>query len=143
MTALDQLRRALDPASIALIGASENPNKVGGRPLLYLQRWGYRGRLYPINPNRSEVQGVKAYPDLASLPEAPDLAIVMVAGDGAVQAVEACARRGVRLAICMASGFGETGADGVKAGWSRRWMSRRRRSLILRSCEPCGMIGYL
>ncbi|HUC67500.1 MAG TPA: acetate--CoA ligase family protein [Stellaceae bacterium] len=115
MTALDQLRRALDPASIALIGASENPNKVGGRPLLYLQRWGYRGRLYPINPNRSDVQGVKAYPDLASLPEAPDLAIIMVAGDGAVQAVEACARRGVRLAICMASGFGETGADGVKA----------------------------
>jgi acetate---CoA ligase (ADP-forming) len=115
MTALDQLRRALDPASIALIGASENPNKVGGRPLLYLQRWGYRGRLYPINPNRADVQGVKAYPDLASLPEAPDLAIVMVAGDGAVQAVEACARRGVKLAICMASGFGETGAEGVKA----------------------------
>lgn len=115
MTALDQLRRALDPASIALIGASENPNKVGGRPLLYLQRWGYRGRLYPINPNRSEVQGVRAYPDLASLPEAPDLAIVMVAGDGAAQAVEACARRGVKLTICMASGFGETGAEGAKA----------------------------
>ncbi len=111
----DQLRRALDPGSIALIGASENPNKVGGRPLLYLQRFGYRGRIYPINPNRGEVQGVKAYPDLASLPEAPDLAIVMVAGEAAAAAVEACARRGVKLAICMASGFGETGAPGKAA----------------------------
>jgi acetate---CoA ligase (ADP-forming) len=115
MSPLDQLRQALDPRSIALIGASENPNKVGGRPLLYLQRFGFRGRIYPINPNRAEVQGVKAYPDLASLPEAPDLAIVMVAGDGAVTAVEACARRGVRLTICMASGFGETGPEGKAA----------------------------
>jgi acyl-CoA synthetase (NDP forming) len=111
----DALRQALDPRSIALIGASENPNKIGGRPLLYLQRFGYKGRVYPINPNRTEVQGVKAYPDLASLPEAPDLAIVMVAGDGAVAAVEACAKRGVKLAICMASGFGETGEVGREA----------------------------
>jgi acetate---CoA ligase (ADP-forming) len=125
MTALDDLRRALDPGSIALIGASENPNKIGGRPLLYLRRWGYRGRLYPINPNRAEVQGVKAYPDLASLPEAPDLAIVMVAGDGAAQAVEACAERGVKLAICMASGFGETGAEGAKAERAMAAAARR------------------
>ncbi|HYM01525.1 MAG TPA: acetate--CoA ligase family protein [Stellaceae bacterium] len=115
MTNVDQLRLALDPQSIALIGASENPNKIGGRPLLYLQRFGYRGRIYPINPNRSEIQGVKSYPDLASLPEAPDLAIVMVAGEGAVKAVEDCARRGVKVAICMASGFAETGEAGVAA----------------------------
>jgi acyl-CoA synthetase (NDP forming) len=113
--ALDPLRQALDPRSIALIGASENPNKVGGRPLLYLQRFGYRGRVYPINPKRSEVQGVKAFPDLASLPEAPDLAIIMVPGADAAAAVEACARRGVKLAICMASGFGETGSEGKAA----------------------------
>ena len=81
----DALRFALEPRSIALIGASENPNKIGGRPLLYLQRFGYRGRLYPINPNRAEVQGVRSYPDLASLSEAPDLAIVMVAGEAAVE----------------------------------------------------------
>ena len=111
----DQLRLALDPRSIALIGASENPNKIGGRPLLYLQRFGFKGRIYPINPNRAEIQGVKCHPDLASLPEAPDLAIVMVAGDGAVKAVEECAKRGVKVAICMASGFAETGAEGAAA----------------------------
>jgi acetate---CoA ligase (ADP-forming) len=115
LTTLDPLRLALDPRSIALIGASENPNKIGGRPLLFLQRFGYRGRIYPINPNRSEVQGLKAYADLASVPEAPDLAIVMVAGDGAAAAVEDCARRGVKVTICMASGFGETGDVGAAA----------------------------
>jgi len=112
---LDLLRRALDPKAIALIGASENPHKVGGRPLLYLQRFGFTGKIYPINPNRAEVQGLKAYADLQSLPEAPDLAIVMVAGDGAAAAVEECARRGVKVTICMASGFGETGEVGAAA----------------------------
>ena len=130
---LDQLRQALDPRSIALIGASENPNKVGGRPLLYLQRFGYRGRIYPINPNRSEVQGVKAYPDLTSLPEAPDLAIVMVPGEGAVAAVEACARRGVALTICMASGFGETGAAGKEV---ERAMAKTARAFGMRLVGP-------
>jgi acetate---CoA ligase (ADP-forming) len=111
----DALRFALEPRSIALIGASENPNKIGGRPLLYLQRFGYRGRLYPINPNRAEVQGIRSYPDLASLPEAPDLAIVMVAGEAAVEMCRHCAERGVKVTICMASGFAETGAQGAAA----------------------------
>jgi acyl-CoA synthetase (NDP forming) len=115
MTSPDQLRHALAPRSIALIGASENPDKIGGRPLLYLRRFGFEGHIYPINPNRPEVQGIKAYPSLASLPEAPDLALVMVAGDGAVKAVSECAERGVKVAICMASGFAETGDAGRAA----------------------------
>ena len=122
MTTLDPLRLALDPRSIALIGASENPNKIGGRPLLFLQRFGYRGRVYPINPNRSEVQGLKAYPDLASLPEAPDLAIVMVAGDGAAAAVEECARRGVKVTICMASMANGSSSGRTEVAGSSIWM---------------------
>ena len=102
----------LDPRSVAVIGASENPHKIGGRPIHYLGRFGYRGRIYPINPNRPEIQGHRAYPDLVSLPEAPQLAIVAVAGDAAVQAVDACATAGVEAAIVMASGFGETGEAG-------------------------------
>ena len=61
----DDLAAALNPASIAIIGASDNPHKVGGRPLMYLSRFGYRGRVYPINPTRDRVQGAQAYPDLA------------------------------------------------------------------------------
>src|SRR5712671_2645068 len=70
------LQYALNPRSIAIIGASEHANKVGGRPLAYLARFGYRGRVYPINPHRASVQGLVAYPNVAALPEVPDLAII-------------------------------------------------------------------
>jgi acetate---CoA ligase (ADP-forming) len=111
----DSLRTVLDPKSVAIIGASENPNKLGGRPLLYLSRFGYKGRVYPINSKRSEVQGYTAYPSLTDLPEAPEVAIVVVPGDAAVEAVEQCAQLGVRAAIVMTSGFGETDAVAGKA----------------------------
>ena len=106
------LRAALDPASIAIVGASDNPHKVGGRPILYMRRYGYHGDIYPINPARAEVQGLKAYPDVASLPRAPELVIVAVSGEEAVGAVEACAARGVKVCVVMSSGFGEIGAAG-------------------------------
>ncbi len=107
------LHAALDPESIAVVGASDNPHKVGGRPLLYLKRYGYRGRIYPVNPARSEVQGLPAFPGIDHTPEAPELAVVAVAGDEAVRAVEACAARGVKVAVVMTSGFGETGEAGL------------------------------
>lgn len=103
-----RLTAALAPTSIAIIGASENPNKIGGRPLLFLRRFGYTGRIYPINPNREEVQGLRAYPDIFAVPETPDLVVVATPGALAADAVNDCAARGVRVAVVMASGFGET-----------------------------------
>src|SRR5688500_10661247 len=108
------LQSALAPRSVAVIGASDNPHKVGGRPILYLQRYGYRGAIYPVNPGRATVQGLRAFARLEDLPESPELAIVAVAGDDAVRAVQACAAQGVKVAVVMASGFGETGAQGLR-----------------------------
>ncbi|MFP5407246.1 MAG: CoA-binding protein, partial [Gammaproteobacteria bacterium] len=108
------LRVALAPKSIALIGASENSNKIGGRPLAYLSRFGYRGAIYPINPTRTEVQGVRSHASLRALPEVPEMAVVALAGDMAVAAVEECARAGVKVAIVMSSGFGETDDEGKR-----------------------------
>ncbi len=102
------LRSLLNPRSIALIGASENPNKIGGRPLLYLGRHGYKGKVYPINPNRKDAQKFKCYPTLAALPEVPEVAIIAVPGDAAVAAVQECANLGVRSSVIFSSGFGET-----------------------------------
>ena len=110
----DALRVALAPRSIALIGASENPNKIGGRPLAYLSRFGFQGAIYPINPTRQEVQGVRCFSGLAALPATPDVAIVAVAGDRAVEAVDECGAAGVKLAIVMSSGFGEADAEGKR-----------------------------
>jgi len=106
------LEAALNPGSVAVVGASDNPHKVGGRPILFMKKYGYGGKVFPVNPVRAEVQGYRAYPDLASLPEVPDMAIVALAGEGTVQAVEQCARMGVKVAVIMASGFGETGVQG-------------------------------
>ncbi|MBI2313670.1 MAG: acetate--CoA ligase family protein [Betaproteobacteria bacterium] len=105
---------ALNPASVAIIGATDNRNKVGGRPIYYMKRFGYRGIIYPINPGRAQVQGVRCYPDLAALPEVPDLAVVAVSADRAMHAVRDCAERGVKVAVVMSSGFGETGKAGRK-----------------------------
>jgi acetate---CoA ligase (ADP-forming) len=108
------LPSALAPRSVAVIGASDNPHKVGGRPILYLQKYGYRGVIYPVNPGRATVQGLRAFARVEDLPEPPELAIVAVAGDEAVRAVEACAACGVKVAVVMASGFGETGPGGLR-----------------------------
>jgi acyl-CoA synthetase (NDP forming) len=102
----------LTPRSVAIIGASENADKIGGRPIRYLRDFGFQGRILPVNPSRALVQGLDAYPTVDALPEAPDAAIIAVAGQAAVGAVEACAARGVKAAIIMASGFGETGEAG-------------------------------
>ena len=70
------LLHALNPRAVAILGASDNPIKAGGRPIDYMRRHGYAGRIFPINPNRSEVQGLPAYASLRALPEAPDEAAV-------------------------------------------------------------------
>jgi acyl-CoA synthetase (NDP forming) len=108
------LHSALSPRSVAVIGASDNPHKVGGRPILYMQRYGFRGAIYPVNPGRASVQGLRAYARVEDLPETPELAIVAVAGEEAVRAVTACASLGVKVAVVMASGFGETGLAGLR-----------------------------
>ncbi len=112
---MSRLKAALDPRSVAIIGASENSNKIGGRPVHYLDKFGFKGKIFPINPSRTEVQAHKCYKSLSDLPEAPDMAIVAVAGDNAIGAVEDCAAHGVKVAVVMASGFGEVDAVAGKA----------------------------
>ena len=69
------------PRSVAVLGASSDPTRISGRPIAYMKAQGFQGGLYPINPNRTEVQGLKAYPSVADLPETPDVAIVAVAAE--------------------------------------------------------------
>lgn len=110
------LRAAVAPESIVVIGASENPDKIGGRPLYYLGKHGYRGRVYGINPKRTETQGFPTFASLDALPEAPDAAIIAVPGNAAVEAVATCAAAGVKLCVVMTSGFGETSSEEGRRG---------------------------
>lgn len=97
------------PSSVAVIGASDDPDKIGGRPIAFMRDFGFKGTILPVNPTRATVQGLAAYPDLASLPCVPDVVVVALAGQAAVDAVGASAGLGVKGGVVMASGFGETG----------------------------------
>jgi acetate---CoA ligase (ADP-forming) len=128
------LKAVLDPKSIAIIGASDNPNKIGGRPLVYLSRFGYRGKVYPINPKRTETLGYKTYPSIKDLPESPEVAIVAVPGDAALAAVDECAEHGVKAVVLMSSGFGES--DPVSGKEKERQMVLRARAKGMRVIGP-------
>lgn len=115
MTDVDARLSALfNPRSVAVIGATEDRNRVGGRPLHYLRAFGYTGAVYPINPKRDQVQGFKAYPSLHELPEVPDVAVLAVGGEQVQVVLAQCAAKGIRSAIVMSSGFGEMGPEGIQ-----------------------------
>ncbi|MGK7870070.1 acetate--CoA ligase family protein [Falsiroseomonas sp. E2-1-a20] len=101
------------PSSVAIIGASDDPVRIGGRPLAYMLSQGFRGALMPVNPNRPTVQGVPAFARVADLPQAPDAAIVAIPGEAAVQAVADLGARGCGAAIVFTAGFAETGEAGA------------------------------
>ena len=93
------LRDALfSPRSVAIVGQSDDAAKAAGRPLKFLRRVGYAGRVYPINPRRETVLGERAWPALAALPEAPDHAYIVTPTEAAVAAVEECGALGVKVA---------------------------------------------
>jgi len=104
----------LAPKSVAIVGQSNDATKTAGRPLKYLRQAGYAGRIYPINPHRTEVLGERAWPSLAALPERPEHAYVVTSTEGALDAAEECGRLGIPVVTLLASGFSETGADGER-----------------------------
>ncbi|MEA2777824.1 MAG: hypothetical protein QOF90_3230 [Acetobacteraceae bacterium] len=105
----------LAPRSVAVLGASSDPTRIGGRPIAYMRAQSFPGALYPVNPNRTEIQGLKAYPSVAELPETPDVAIVAVPADLAAPAIEDLAKRGVKGVIMFTAGFAEMDDDGAVA----------------------------
>lgn len=107
------LQALLDPKSIAIIGASDDPARIGGRPIKYMLEAGFAGPIYPINPKRETVQGLKCYPSIADTPTAPDCAIIAVPAPIVVETIEACAAKGVGAAVIFSSGFAEMGEEGA------------------------------
>ena len=112
LTRTDSISALLSPNSVALVGASDDVTRIGGRPLRYLRESGFAGAVYPVNPKRETVQGLKAYASIGVLPQAPDVAILAVPAAATVQAVRECAERGVKAAIVFSAGFAETDEAG-------------------------------
>lgn len=103
----------LSPRSVAVIGQSNDASKTAGRPLKYLRQAGFSGRVYPINARHGEVLGERAYPSLSALPEVPEHVYVVLPTEPAIAAIEECGEAGVKVVTALASGFGESGSEGL------------------------------
>jgi acyl-CoA synthetase (NDP forming)/L-amino acid N-acyltransferase YncA len=99
------LRPVFSPESVAVIGASRRPGTVGRSVLDNIRTCGYRGRLYAVNPSATQISGVHCFPDVASLPETPDLALLAVPPAAVPEVAEACGARGVRGLVVFTAGI--------------------------------------
>ncbi len=112
MPAPHPLTPLLAPGSVAIFGASNDPTRISGRSLRYYREAGYQGALYPINPTRDTVQGLRAYPDLAAVSGAVECAVIAVPANLAIEAMEACVAKSVKAVVMFTAGFAETGPEG-------------------------------
>ncbi|MDK2876530.1 MAG: hypothetical protein PWQ22_940 [Archaeoglobaceae archaeon] len=106
------LKRLFYPESVAVIGASNTPGKLGWNVFRNLLTHGFSGRLYPVNPNATEIQGVKAYKSIKEVPEPVDVAIVLVPAKQTPNVVRECCESGVKFIIVESAGFSELGDEG-------------------------------
>jgi acyl-CoA synthetase (NDP forming) len=134
-----RLARLLAPRRIALVGVPADLGRPGARPLVYLQRHGFPGTIYPVNPRHGEIGGLRAYPALAALPERPDVVWVGVPGPQVLEVLEEMARLGIPNAVVLTAGFAETDAAG-----------RRRQAALRAVAEAAGitvlgpnMLGFI
>ena len=101
--------------SIAIIGATEREGAMGRLPIDYLLRFGYQGKIFPINPKGGNIRGLTAYTNIKDVPTKVELALVMVPANSVKNAVQDCADADVDIAVVMSSGFAESGAEGLQA----------------------------
>ena len=106
------LRPLFRPKSIAVLGASEQPGRIGGRPVQLLKDFGFKGKIYPVNPNRETVQGLQAYPTVDAIKGGIDQAIMAVPAKIAIDIAEQCAAKGVKSIVAFTSGFAEMSSEG-------------------------------
>jgi acyl-CoA synthetase (NDP forming) len=116
------------PNSIAIIGASSDPTRIGGRPVRYLKEGGFAGRILPINPGRSEIQGLPAFASVDDIDTPIDCAVVALGPEDALEAARRCAARGVRQMVIFSAGFAEMGEVGI-----------RRQAELVELCRRSGM----
>ena len=126
---MDAMAKLMEPRSVAVIGASGDPGKTSGRPVSYLVKHRFAGAIYPVNPKVREIAGLRCYPDIASLPDVPDVGIVLLGAERAHHAVRELAEKGTAAAIVLASGYGETGAEGARRQAQLREAAGRMRVL--------------
>jgi len=106
------LRPFFEPGSVAVVGASREKGKVGNEILVSLIRGGFAGKILPVNPKADEIEGLPCFPDVASIGEPPDLAVITVPAKIVPAVMQDCADAGVKAAVIITAGFKEAGEEG-------------------------------
>lgn len=125
---MDPLDAIFSPRSVAVVGASSTPGKVGHDIFVNILRGGYRGTLYPVNPSAPAISCVKAYPSVTDIPDPVDLAMIILPPPSALKAVEEAIAKGVKGLVIVSAGFREVGAEG-----------RRIEDRIVALCREAGI----
>jgi acetyl coenzyme A synthetase (ADP forming)-like protein len=108
------LKSFFEPASVAVIGASTKPGKLGHEVLRNTIEAGFKGKLYPINPKAEEILGLKCYPSVKDVPDKIELAVIIVPAKVVPSIIAECGEKGVPAAVVISGGFSETGPEGEK-----------------------------
>ncbi len=137
------LRRFFAPAAVAVVGASADRSRFGGKVMLRMQNFGATGPIYPINPSAAEINGIKCYGSLRDLPQVPDHVGIMVPTDKIFGVLEDCAALGVPFATVFSSGFGETGTAAGQALQGRLRAFARETGLRVMGPNCNGLINFV
>jgi acyl-CoA synthetase (NDP forming) len=104
LTAIDAI---FNPGAVAVIGASDNPGKLGSHVMKSLTQGRYPGRIYPVNPGKDEIMGIKTYPSLSQVPDTVDLSIIVLPADQVPKIIKECREKGVKGIVLITAGFKE------------------------------------
>ena len=125
------LYKLFNPGSIAILGASRDEKKIGHIVLKNIVNSGFRGRIFPINPNATSIEGMDCYADYKDLPEVPDLAILSLPAEVAISLLESIAKKGTKNIVIFSAGFKETGPQGEKLENNLRLVAEKFKLNIL------------
>tara|TARA_Y100001936_G_scaffold67960_1_gene66943 strand:- start:1135 stop:2499 length:1365 start_codon:yes stop_codon:yes gene_type:complete len=126
----DIIENLFRPRSVAIIGASANPDKTAGRPLRFLKKHGFGGDIWPVNPRGGTIDGIRCFQAIDDLPGAPDAAMILLGPSGTIEAARKLSNIGTKVGIVLGGGYGETGPEGV-----------HRQSMLLEAAGPMRLLG--
>lgn len=132
----EDIRRLYEPRSVAVVGAGADPRSMGGRALWALVNRNFPGRLYPVNPKRTEIAGLTCYPSVSAIPDEVDVVELLIKTTATIPVLEEAAQKGARAAVLLNAGFAEMGAEGADL---QREMARVAKEKGIRLVGPnCG-----
>src|SRR5581483_3987609 len=133
----------LRPRSVAVVGATENPDRLGGRPLRFLAALGFAGTIYPVSPQHETIGGLPCYARLEDLPTVPDAVVVVVPREAAVAALASASKLGVPLAVVLTSDLAEVDIAAAVASGMRVIGPNTSGVTNLRDRIPLAMSSFL